>query len=154
MTIAQTILGEFDHGWNMLSAVIEITPDEHWATGEDDYLIPARLLWHTIEAIDCNRYPNSDDFPWGEHFGTGWGKATPDQLPTKKQLATYISETKQAVIDYLKPKTDEQMMTPEPTCKWFSSILHKTTYILRHTHQHIGEINAELRRRGLERTKW
>ena len=50
---------------------------------------------------------------------------------------------------------DEGLLAPEEDYAWTgSTLLGRLLYMLAHCRQHLGEINAELRRRGLPRIKW
>ena len=50
--IGDSVIENLSLTWEMYADAIENMPDEHWRTGETDYLIPARLMLHAVETID------------------------------------------------------------------------------------------------------
>jgi hypothetical protein len=51
--------------------------------------------------------------------------------------------------------TDEEILAPETAFPWTGEArLGRALYLLRHHHSHLGELNAELRHRGLPRAEW
>ncbi|UCD96137.1 MAG: hypothetical protein JSV35_06490 [Candidatus Bathyarchaeota archaeon] len=57
--------------------------------------------------------------------------------------------------DWLRGLSDAGLLSPEKAFPWTGKTkLGRVMYLLAHCRQHIGEINAELRRRGLPRVKW
>ncbi len=159
MTIGTALTEHFTRAWETCRAAINDIPEEQWRTGEVDYLIPSRLMYHTLEAAEFYARGTPKGFDWGANqrrFGVDWEGATPEQLPTKEQSLTYLDEVQAKVEAWLKDASDSDMLSPDTEYPWTgSSVLGRALYVLRHTQSHLGELNAELRRRGLAaRAKW
>lgn len=153
--IAESLLESLSLTWDMYDDAIKEIPDEHWRTGEIDYLIPARLIYHVLEAADYYTRPNSKGYPRGHRFGADWQSATPEQLPDKGDTRDYLEDVRAQVESWVLDMGDEGLLAPEEDYTWTgSTLLGRSLYMLAHCRQHLGEINAELRRRGLPRIKW
>ena len=135
-------------------AINEI-PEEHWRSGDVDYLIPARQVYHVIEAAEFYSRDTPARFNFGHRFGADWEGAKPEQLPTKQQAMVYLEEIQKRVDSWLRGIGDSDLLSEDTEYLWKgTSFLDRALYLLQHNRQHIGEINAELRRRGLPRIKW
>ena len=158
MTIG-TALGEhFTRVWDTYQAAINDVPEEHWRTGEVSYLIPARLVYHVLEAAEFYARGTPKGFDWGANqrrFGVDWEAATPEQLPTQEQSLIYLNEVQSEVEKWLIKASDSELLLPDVEYPWTGgSVLGRALYLLRHNQSHLGELNAELRRRELPRAKW
>jgi hypothetical protein len=154
-SIKGSLLEALNITWSMYEDAIENIPDEHWRTGDIDHLIPARLVYHVLEAADYYFSKNSDDFPCGHRFDVDWEKATLDQLPTKEQAREYLQDMVEKAEAWLGGMDDSELLSPEEAFPWTgTTVMGRALYALAHCRQHLGEINAELRRRDLPRIKW
>ena len=155
MTIGETLIGQFDRVWQTLREGIEKIPEEHWRSGEIDFLVPARQGHHAIQAVEFYARPEEKGFDGTARFGVHGAKAPADKLPTQKQMLEYLEEIRERVSTLLGQMSDVQMLAPKKAFPWTGpNILARAVYTLRHTQAHIGELNSELRRRGLERAEW
>lgn len=152
--IRDILLESYHLIWTMYENGFDVIPDEEWAKGDIGYLIPSRLYYHAIEAADFYN-SNSRDFDWGYYGGVDPEEATQKTLPSKEKMREYHIMVKKNITDTLSSMSDADLMAEETVFKWTGSIiLSRYLYLLSHYRQHIGEVNAELRRRGLERIKW
>ena len=155
MSIQESLVEAFGRNWDMYEELIKGIPDEHWRTGDVDYLVPARLVYHALETADFYSNPTPEGFAWGGRFSVGWEAATPEQLPTKEQTRAYLKEIREKVEGWLRGMSDSDFLSEQKAFRHTgNTILGRAIYLLVHCRQHIGEINAELRRRGLARAKW
>jgi len=155
MSIQESLVEAYRRNWDICKDLIKEIPEEHWRTGDVDYLIPARLVYHVLDGADFYSNPTPKGFVGGHRFGVDWEAATPEQLPTKEQTRAYLGETMKKVDDWLRGMSDSDLLSPQKEFRWTgTTILGRAIYLLVHCRQHIGEINAELRRRGLARVKW
>jgi hypothetical protein len=139
----------------MYAEAIRTIPKEHWRTGDIDYLIPARLMLHAIETLDFYSSNSPSDFTHGYRFNVDRKTALPKQLPSKDDLQTYLNEVKEKTESWLAGLEDETFFSRETEFPWTgSAVLGRVLYSLEHCRQHLGELNAELRRRELQRIKW
>jgi hypothetical protein len=158
MTIGKVLMEHFTRVWETCRAAMNDIPEDQWRTGEVDYLIPSRLMYHTLEAAEFYARGTPKGYDWGgnqRRFGVDWEGATPEQLPTRKQSLAYLDEVQAKVKEWLKDASDSDMLAPETEYPWTGgSVMARSLYLLRHIQDHLGEINAELRRRDLPRAKW
>ncbi len=153
--IGGSLLEAFSLTWEMYRAAIEDIPEEHWRTGEIPYLIPSRLVLHAVEATDGYCRSSQEGFELGHRFGIDWGTSPPEMLPSKDQARTYLDEVEGRTESWLRSLEDSDLLSQETEYPWTgSTLLSRLLYVLAHSRQHLGEINAELRRRGLPRIKW
>jgi hypothetical protein len=153
--ITESILENLSLTWQMYKEAINNIPDKEWKTGEIDYLIPSRQILHGIETLDFYSTTAPDVFKHGYRFNLDWQRASADQLPSRAQLGTYLDEVKEKMETWIKGLDDESFHSPELMYPWTgSTLLGRVLYSLEHSRHHLGELNGELRRRGLPRIKW
>ena len=153
--ISESIIENLSLTWKMYSDAINNIPDEEWKTGEIDYLVPARQILHGIETLDFYSVMDPDVFTHGYRFNLDWQRASAEQLPSKDQLNTYLFEVKKKMEAWIMGLDDDLFHSPERLYPWTgSTLLGRLLYSLEHSRHHIGELNGELRRRGLPRIKW
>ena len=155
MTIRESLVEAFKRNWDMYHEVVNKIPDEHWRTGDIEYLIPARIVYHVLECVDFYTNPTPEGFVWGHRFNIDWEKMSPEQMPTKAQTKKYLREMIEKTNSWFKELSDSDLLSEEKAFDWTGKAkLGRAIYLLVHSRQHIGEINAELRRRGLPRIEW
>jgi hypothetical protein len=155
LSLVESLLEAYSLIWDMYDDSVQNIPEEHWKMGEIDYLIPARQAYHAIQTGDFYSGDSPDDFPWGYRFGGGCFDTPPDKLPTKEQAKEYHDEVREKVTKWILGTGVSGLMSQEEFFPWTGSVvLSRALYLLGHYRQHFGEINAELRRRGLPRIKW
>jgi len=155
MSLVVSLLEGFSLTWDMLRDAIDQIPDEHWKTGEIEHLAPARQIFHIIETADFYARKSRGDFPRDGRFGTDWDKAHLDDFPDKETMREYLEEVVEKVEGWLKGNGEEGVLIAENEFPWTGgTVLSRVLYTLAHCRQHLGEINAELRHRGLPRVKW
>ena len=155
MGIGEALLEAFKLIWEMYDEALENIPGEHWRAGEIDYLIPARQVYHAVETADFYSGASPDDFPWGQRFDCGCFDSPPEELPSREQAREYHDEVRVKVTDWIRGLDAPEMLARERSFPWTGSVvLSRALYLLGHYRQHFGELNAELRRRGLPRIKW
>lgn len=154
-SIAESVVEAFSLIWDMYTEAIETIPKEHWRAGEIDYLIPARQVYHAIEAADFYSGSEAEGLKLGYRFNANWEKTPPERLPTQEGMIEYHEEMREKIGGWLRGMDDSVLLSREDEYPWTgSTILSRALYLLAHYRQHMGEINAELRRRGLPRIKW
>ena len=142
--------------WSMWKEMIHRIPAEEWASGEVDYLIPARHLIHVTVGEDVfsadTPLDESDESKW---FGvTAWETAVSD-LPSKETALGRLAAFRSTVEARLSQFTDEDLLKPEQLHPWTGQTrMSKLLFSLRHTQHHLGEVNAELIRRGIAGIRW
>ena len=144
----------------MWDQIIRIVPDEEWAKGEIGYLVPAR---HAIHALDC-AYVLTGDFPLDEYDPAEWYgtqvTASPFEIPaeilwSKQAAVTKLAETRAILKNRLAGFDDQTLLEPEKAHPWAGPTrMDKMLYVLRHTQHHLGAVEAELSRRGIQAATW
>ncbi len=154
-SIGEALIEAFKLIWEMYDEALATVPEEHWRAGEIDYLIPARQVYHAVETADFYSGASPNDFPWGQRFDSGCFDSPPEELPTREQAREYHDEVRMKVTDWIRDLDAPEILAREKSFPWTGSVvLGRALYLLGHYRQHFGELNAELRRRGLPRIKW
>lgn len=153
--MGEALLEAFKLIWEMYDDALENIPGEHWSTGEIDYLIPARQVYHAVETADFYSRDSPEDFPWGQRFDGRCFDFPPEELPTRERAQEYHDEVRVKVTDWIRGLDALGILARERSFPWTGSVvLGRVLYLLGHYRQHLGELNAELRRRGLPRVEW
>ena len=100
-SIWEALLEALELIWEMYDEAFETVPEEHWRAGEIDYLIPARQVYHAVQAADFYTSSGPDDFTWGDRFG-GCFDSPPEGLPTREQAREYHDEVRVKVTDWIR----------------------------------------------------
>ena len=155
MSLVISLLKSFFLTWDMLRDFINKIPDEHWKTGEIEYLVPARQMFHIIETAEFYAGKNPESFPQGGRFNINWKKATSEEFPDKNVMLEYLEDVIEKVEGWLEGHIEASILTAKNMFPWTgSAVIDRALYLLAHCRQHMGEINAELRHRDLSRVKW
>ncbi len=154
--LAPTIKGQFENAWGMLREIVNTFSDEEWRQGDVNYLVPARIAYHTVETVE---YYSSGRglkaFPWGHRAGVDWESAPKERLPSRQVVLDYLEDVRRANARWIDALGDVGLTAPDETFHDEGMThLDRALYVLRHTHQHLGELCAEMRRRGLSRPGW
>ena len=152
--IGDILLESYSLIWRMYENGFEVITVEEWSRGDIQYLVPARLYYHALETADFYMQ-NSKEFEWGYYCGVSPEEATQETLPSKEKMREYHELVKEMITDRLSSISDADLFAPETVFIWTGKThLSRYLYLLSHYRQHIGEVNAELRHRGLDRIKW
>jgi hypothetical protein len=142
--------------WDRWEEMIQSIPEGEWTKGDIDYLIPARHLVHAACGDDffTSVTPRGqyDNLQW---FGVGEWVPSPDELPGKEAALAKLVDIRATVQERLDQLDDAALLQPEKVHPWTSQTrVGKLLYNLRHIQHHLGEINAELIRRGIDGVGW
>ena len=146
---------QFDAAWDLLEQTIEQLAGDDWKTASTSQAIPARLAYHIIETADYYTHPDLEAFAWADRFGEDWETEDPDQLPDAPAVQSYLSDVRTKVSRWITNLGDEALRALDGV--FFAegmTHLDRALYVLRHTHQHLGELHALLHARGLPRPRW
>jgi hypothetical protein len=148
--------GQWARVWDMWEETIRTVPDDEWAKGDVNYLIPARQLVHTLVCADVF----TADIPLDQYdptrmFGGGsWGMPL-EELPSRETALAELASIRVSVEERLAKFDDAALLAPEKTHLWAGRTrMCKMLYALRHTQHHLGEVSAELSRRGIKAATW
>ena len=157
MTIGDIVTKQFTQMWGMLREAIEKCPEEQWKVGNSDWQIPARLACHVVEGADYHARATPEGYSPTSRFSAYW-EIKPEQLADKDQVLIHLNEVQAQVGNWLSGMEDSDLLSPNsgfPLLEdaW-ESVLGRILSLLRHAQHHLGQLNADLRRRGLPTAKW
>lgn len=147
---------QFRRQWAALRGLLVSLPAGQWRNGEITPLVPARLLYHILSGTEVYaRSTSYEEYKANQQFSLDWQMALVEGLPDEQAALGHIGRMERQVEGWLDSLGDDGLMAPDPGFPWTGTIkLGRAMYLLRHTQNHLGELNSELRRRGLPRGKW
>jgi hypothetical protein len=155
MSLNNSIIEIFNLTWDMFKEATEQIPEEHWRKGEIGYLIPSRLVYHVLDSTDFYLSEDPEGYDRGYRYKLNWREASAEELPTNEQSRKYLDEIRAKFEKWINELTIFDLSSGNENYPWTGTTrLSRILYVLAHCRQHLGEINAELRRRGLARVKW
>jgi hypothetical protein len=154
--LASVLKEQWDRVWDMWEAMIRAIPEDEWHRGEVDYLIPARHLVHVLACEDAflEEVPldQVDDF---RLFEVREWRTPPEKLVGREEALIKLAQVRTAVAGKLEALDDAALLQAESVHLWAGATrLGKLLYVLRHSQHHLGEVNAELCRRGISAASW
>ncbi len=156
-TISDSLQRQFERVWESLREAIGNCPDRQWKKGDPAVRIPVRQACHMIGAVEM--YAGEKRFAWDRRFGRPVGDFSSDlpaaDLPGKDETLEYLDEMRAHTQTWLGKMSDEKLLSPQRSNRHTGdTYLERVVYMLRHSQHHRGEMNAELRRRGLAPANW
>ena len=147
---------QFKRQWKTLRDLIVDLPDDQWMTGELVHLVPGRLIYHILAGAEVYaRSSTYEEYKSHQVFFLDWQVAASQELPNRQKTITYLEDMEKSANGWLDSLGDEGLLSTNEGFEWTGSKkIGRAVYLMRHTQNHIGELNAELRRRGLNRGKW
>ncbi len=153
--IADSFRRQFDRMWKMLSEAIRKCPETEWKkVAAHPFFVPSRLAYHVIEAVDFYAGSSPEEFSGGQRLGVRWTTDEPERLPSKDAILDYVSDTRDKMAARLRSLADPDFFGANPFPGRGENILELMAYTLRHSQHHLGQLNGELKRRGLEPARW
>ncbi|MFC1572544.1 hypothetical protein ACFL6M_02990 [Candidatus Eisenbacteria bacterium] len=153
--LARILDTQYAHAWSLMDEIVNRFPVEAWRSASPAYFAPSRLTYHTIETVDYYCRDDLAAFRWGHRFGVDWDTASSEELPEQEAIRDYQRDVHSAASLWIHHLGDDGLLAPDAV---FSeegmTHLDRALYALRHTHQHLGELSSELRRRDLPRPPW
>jgi uncharacterized damage-inducible protein DinB len=149
--LQQTMDKQVRHAFHTLRTAIESCPEPLWRAGEGEYLVIARLAFHVLQAIDYHLDAQPEQFDWNA-YGIDWEGSAPDTLWDQARTLAYLDEVQGKAHAYVAGEAG--LLNEDVSPRFFLSRLDHLCYVLRHTAQHTGEINALLRQAGAPVGSW
>ncbi|MDP6360178.1 MAG: hypothetical protein QF473_33995, partial [Planctomycetota bacterium] len=82
-------------------------------------------------------------------------QADPDSWPSREEFGRYCDDVRADVSPWLTTVNDAAILEVTSPEDWRGNcLLDLMIYVLRHSERHLGNLNAELRRRSIERPGW
>jgi len=153
-TIGEIVARQYDRMWTSLRDAIAKLSDQQWRESECDWLAPVRLAYHLIEAADFYGADNVKGFQKGS-LGGNWEYSPTADLPSPQQMLGLLDRVQPKMRAWLKGCSDQAFLAEQTDFPWTGETrLDQAIYALRHCQHHLGQINAELRHKGLPRGEW
>jgi hypothetical protein len=154
--LTATVKEQLSIVWNAWKVTIECIPDDQWQAGDIDYLIPARHFAHVLLTTDAFTSELSyEDYDRASMFGGDVWELDPEKLPGKEDALGKLTEFQTDIDQRLDQINDQRMIQPEIRYPFTGKVmLSKMFYMLFHIMHHLGEVGAELKRRGIKGPKW
>ncbi len=81
--------------------------------------------------------------------------AEPAALPAKESLLAYLDKTQTKTETWFRNLGDEGLIGPDKMPQFSPNpLVGRAIYVLRHLQYHLGQIDAEMNRRGLQSAEW
>lgn len=150
-TIGEVVARQFDRVWGTLRAALSRLSEQQYRASDCEWLAPIRQAYHIVETAEFYTAARIED----GSPPLDWDTGPCDALPSKAQLLQYLDRVQPAVRAWLTTCSDEAFLSQEADFNNSGGTrLDRALCSLRHAQHHLGQINAELRRRGLERGAW
>jgi hypothetical protein len=155
MTAISEMLNHFERQFKTLDTLYDRANDGAWTYADQRIKGAWQWMAHTLETIEFYMGDKNDGFPWGHRFGLDWENDQADVIPSREAMRAYQEDVQAFTIQVLGSKTDADLLAPESLHPWTGvAYLGKLLYVMRHTQQHIGDINRVLRLNGCDALKW
>jgi hypothetical protein len=155
MAAIEEFVNQFDRQFRTLDGVYDRASDGAWAFTDQRLKGVWQWMSHVLETIEFYLADKSEGFPWGHRFHLDWENAQAESVPNQEAMRAYQKDVEQLVHRVLGGKADQDLATAETIHPWTGkTYLGKLLYLMRHTQQHIGDINRVLRFNGCEAMEW
>lgn len=154
MSVLDELLNQFERQFKTLDTLYDRVNEGAWTYPDTRIKGAWRWMAHVLETVEFYLGEVDDGFPWGHRFGVDWEdeQAVP---PSQEAMRAYQADMARLVRSVLSGKTDGDLLVPETIHPWTGKLyLGKLLYLMRHTQQHIGDINRVLRLNGCEALQW
>ncbi|MHA1125723.1 MAG: HEAT repeat domain-containing protein [Candidatus Heimdallarchaeota archaeon] len=154
IAIKQGLTTQYKSMFELLQQALDNVSTKHWYVEKNDWNY-AYFVYHTIEAIEFYFRDTPTGMKWRKLLGTkeDFEKNKKAYYPTKERIKEYLAEIQELSMGILE-NISYQKLLEQDGFKKFNSVFEKFIYLLRHCHQHIGELALKLREWKSERVKW
>ncbi|MFW9813170.1 MAG: DinB family protein [Candidatus Thorarchaeota archaeon] len=155
--LANSLLNQYLRALDMTKDAVEMVPDSRWHDGPEKWFY-SLTTYHIVETIEFYLRDDHEGMVWGERAGYSWSediKIKDEILPkiTKTMVLSYVSEVEEALHQFFSNISDDALLQKD-RFHWFSCVLEKLQYALRHSAHHCGELSVMLRNWGVPHFKW
>ena len=154
-SIGNGLADQFERMWIMLREAIGNCTDEEWKRDAGHwFLIPSRLAYHTIETVHFYSRESPEGMDWGGRFGVDRETKDTEELPDRDPMLDYLEEIRGSLRELLLSMSGDDLLADHAFPWTGATVLDRMIYTLRHSMFHLGQIQAELRRRGMKGAEW
>ena len=154
--VTDALADHFQRVCKMLGKCVESFTDEAWLSCEEGSLPPARICYHVLGGSERYTWQGpTDEFASKRRFRLDWEEAPLAGLPSRTDLLELLGEMETTILAWLRGHGYAGLTGDAPTWPWTGKrAIGQALYLLRHLQHHAGELNRELRRRGLAAVEW
>jgi hypothetical protein len=152
-SLVDVLTAHFDAQWQMFEDAIRAIPVEGWRAGGHDFFVPARLVFHAIQAVEFHLQHDYDPtkFDWTAE-GVNWSESPGDEFPDRAAMLAYLDRVRDRVRVWLEETGEEGLLDPHPP--YFDSKVSHAIYVLRHSQYHLGNLDTLLHNNGWQSPEW
>lgn len=156
MVMRSALIDHFNRQFATLDSLFDRVNDEAWRCEDQRLKGVWQWMTHTLETIEFYLSDKSPDkFDWGKRFNVDWEDPRPQTMPSTQDMGQYLHDVQQHVIERLESKSEEDFTAPLTVHEWTgTTYMGKMLYVLRHTQQHIGDMNRVLAFHGCDAMTW
>lgn len=155
MTAISEILGQFERQFKTLDTLYDRVNDTAWVYPDQRIKGVWQWMAHALETIEFYLGDKNEGFEWGHRFNLDWENAQANPVPSPEAMRAYQTDVRALTLQVLGSKSDADLLAPESVHPWTGqAYLGKLLYLMRHTQQHIGDINRALRMNGCDALEW
>lgn len=150
------LLDHFTRQFNTLDSLFAVVNEKAWVH-KDPHLKGAwQWMTHILELIEYYFGDvKTDEFRFGHRFDLDWEIAETDRVPGMEEMKQYLDDVRRQVLSFLHARTDADFSSRQTLYLWTgTTLLGRMMYVLRHTQQHIGDINRTLGHCGCRAMVW
>jgi hypothetical protein len=156
MTTVSEVLDQFERQFKTLDTLYDRVNEGAWAYADQRIKGAWQWMAHLLETIEFYLGTRgADAFPWGQRLHVDWENGQADPIPSQEAMRAYQEDVQALVAQVLGSKSDADLAAPESLHPWTGqTYLGRLLYLMRHTQQHIGDINRVLRLNGCDALQW
>jgi hypothetical protein len=150
------ILDHYGRQFETLDSLFDRVNDEAWR--HEDQRLKGVWQWmtHTLETIEfymSDKPPG--EFGFGHRFDLDWEQPEPANNPSLDEMKQYLDGVRGNAFRVLESMSEEDFTAPETVHEWTGATFGaKMLYLMRHTQQHVGDMNRVLAYHGCESMVW
>jgi hypothetical protein len=155
MATVEEFVNQFDRQFKTLDGVYDRASDDAWTFADQRLKGVWQWMSHVLETIEFYLGDKNEGFSWSHRFSLDWENAQAGSAPGKEAMRAYQKDVEQLLHRMLDGKTEADLAASEILHPWTGkTYLGKLLYLMRHTQQHIGDINRVLRFNGCDALEW
>ena len=134
------IVTQFEKAIKITRETIVAFSEGQWRKGISDFEVPAKVAYHTVDALDAYFRENKEKkYQAGHRFGGKWSELSDDEQPSQRALVEYLDSIDERIHRHFENISDDILTEPYSEKR---SMLGHFIYAIRHTMHHQGALTA------------